>query len=33
MDGDSSPAQTYTIATQLIARGSGEIPPARALWP
>jgi LacI family transcriptional regulator len=28
MDGDPSPAQTYTITTRLIARGSGEIPPA-----
>jgi len=27
MDGDPSPAQTHTIATRLIARGSGEIPP------
>ena len=28
MDGDPSPAQTHMIATRLIARGSGEIPPA-----
>jgi LacI family transcriptional regulator len=28
MDGDTSPAQTHTIPTRLIARGSGEIPPA-----
>lgn len=27
MDGDTSPAQTHTIPTRLIARGSGEIPP------
>jgi LacI family transcriptional regulator len=28
MDGDDSPRQTHTIATRLITRGSGEIPPA-----
>jgi LacI family transcriptional regulator len=28
MDGDSSPARTYTIPTRLIVRGSGEIPPS-----
>jgi LacI family transcriptional regulator len=28
MDGDTSPPQTQTIPTRLIARGSGEIPPA-----
>ncbi len=28
MDGDTSPAQTQSIPTRLIARGSGEIPPA-----
>ncbi len=27
MDGDASPPKTRTIATRLIARGSGEIPP------
>jgi LacI family transcriptional regulator len=27
MDGDTSPAQTYTIPTRLIPRGSGEIAP------
>jgi LacI family transcriptional regulator len=27
MDGDTSPSQTHTIPTRLIARGSGEIPP------
>ena len=28
MDGEAGPAQTYTIPTRLIPRGSGEIPPA-----
>ncbi len=28
MDGDTSPAQTHTIPTRLIARGSGEIAPS-----
>jgi LacI family transcriptional regulator len=27
MDGDISPPRTHTIATRLIARGSGEIRP------
>ncbi len=30
MDGDRSPASTHTIATRLIARGSGEIAPAHS---
>jgi LacI family transcriptional regulator len=28
LDGDSSPMQTLVVAATLIARGSGEIPPA-----
>jgi LacI family transcriptional regulator len=28
LDGDASPVQTIVVAAQLIARGSGEIPPA-----
>ncbi len=33
MDGDTSPTHTHTIPTRLIARGSGEIPPAPAAAP
>ncbi|HEX4671164.1 MAG TPA: LacI family DNA-binding transcriptional regulator [Solirubrobacteraceae bacterium] len=33
MDGDTSPTQTHTIPTRLIARGSGEIPPTRPTAP
>ncbi len=33
LDGDSAPARSYTIPTRLIARGSGEIPPAASADP
>jgi LacI family transcriptional regulator len=29
IDGDSSPAQTYVVPSELIQRGSGELPPGR----
>ena len=28
IDGDSQPPQTYVVPSELIQRGSGEIPPA-----